>query len=59
MPIRPDEHRGASMEMGGLSTDLGKNGISHSKIYYNEESDTIHIGDDPGRGWELIGWVES
>ena len=59
MPIRPDEHRGASMEMGGLSVNLGQDGITHSKIYYHEESDTIHIGDSPGAGWELIGWVES
>jgi len=59
MPIRPDEHRGASMEMGGLPINLGKNGITHSKIYYNKEEDKTFIGEDPGRGWELIGWVES
>jgi hypothetical protein len=59
MPSRSDEYRGGPMEVGRLSTDLGKNGITHSKIYYNKEEDKTFIGEDPGKGWELIGWLES
>jgi hypothetical protein len=59
MPTGSNQHRGDAMEVGRLSIDLGKNGISHQKIYYNKEEDKTFIGDDPGRGWELIGWLES
>jgi hypothetical protein len=59
MPSRSDEHRGSSMEMGGLPIDMGKNGITHQEIFYNKESDTVYIGERPGKDWELIGWVES
>jgi len=59
MPIRPNEHRGSAMEVEGLSTDLGKNGITHQEIFYNKETDKTHIGERPGSGWELIGWIDS
>jgi hypothetical protein len=59
MPTGSNQYRGGAMEVEGLSINLGKNGITHSKIYYNKEEDKTFIGDDPGKGWELIGWLES
>jgi len=58
MPTRPNEHRRDVVEVEGLSINLGKNGITHKKIYYSKETDKVHIGDDPGRGWDLIGWLD-
>lgn len=59
LPIRPNEHRRDAMEVEGLPINLGKNGITHQEIFYNKETDKVHIGDKPGSDWELIGWVES
>lgn len=59
MPIRPNEHRGSAMEVEGLSTNMGKNGITHQEIWYLKQEDRIFIGERPGSGWELIGWIDS
>ena len=59
MPIGLNEYRRAAMEMDGLSVNLGKNGITHQEIWYLKEEDKVIIGEKPGPGWIIIGWVDS
>jgi hypothetical protein len=59
MPTGLNEYRRTTMEMDGLSVNLGQDGITHQEIWYLKQEDKIFIGERPGSGWELIGWVDS